>query len=378
MMKRLMILMMIVTLLAASVISVASAAGTSIMYVKTANGKNVNVRSAPSTDAEIIGSLKYGDHIIADWSYAGNDGWTKVIYGGTGMGTAYIMSRFLVDEDPGPAPTPSKEDKEKEEAAAERKKLDKELRSETTIAEPFYIAVRPARASGWVNFRTGPSKTTSRIAAFTDGKELIAEGETTNWYRARDPETENVGYIFKQYTSKLARKYVTEVKTPDGVQNLGTLNVNGEFEISCKLPEGYSLQTVNMRGDKIIASVLSGDITRPQLYMTIAYDETYANVERMNNLKEEDLALLEDSFKDMNDVEISYRTTGFGTKLLIARETGADTDFVDILTIYKGYSIEFNMFPSPKAADQTLTDEQVQMCIDFLTDVQFKPANADG
>ena len=76
----------------------------------------------------------------------------------------------------------------------------------------------------------------------------------------------------------------------------------------------------------------------------------------------------------MNEVEISYKETGHGTKLLIAKETGNDTDFVDILAIYKGYFIEFNMTPNPKAASQTLTDEQIQMCIDFLTDLDFVEA----
>ena len=75
----------------------------------------------------------------------------------------------------------------------------------------------------------------------------------------------------------------------------------------------------------------------------------------------------------MNEVSITYKETGYGTKLLIARETGSDTDFVDILAIYKGYFIEFNMTPNPKAASQTLTDAQIQICIDFLTDVDFNP-----
>ena len=73
----------------------------------------------------------------------------------------------------------------------------------------------------------------------------------------------------------------------------------------------------------------------------------------------------------MNEVEISYSETGYGTKLLIAREVGSDTDFVDILAIYRGYFIEFTMTPNPKAANQSLTDEQIKMCIDFLTDVDF-------
>jgi hypothetical protein len=151
------------------------------------------------------------------------------------------------------------------------------------------------------------------------------------------------------------------------------VNINGEFDLTCKLPEGYDLQVVNIRGDQIIASVLSKDMTRPQLYLSIAYDETYGDVDRMNDLGEEDLAILEKSFTDMNDVEITYRETGYGTKLLVAREIGTDTDFVDILAIYKGYFIEFNMTPNPKAADQTLTNEQIRMCIDFLTDLNFVP-----
>ena len=346
--------------------------GTSIMYVKTANGKPVNVRSAPYKGDNVIGSAPYGHEVLVDWSYAGNDGWTKVVWGS--MGDGYIMSQFLVNEKPGPAPSPSQKDKEKEAATTDQAKLEQELKSEKPVSEYFYIAVRPTRVSGWVNFRTGPSATTTRISSFPQDKELLVLGETNNWYRARDPETDKVGYIHKSYTTKLAKKYVTEVETPDGIEKLGTLNVNGEFNLTCRMMEGYSLQVVNLRGNQIVASILSDDMTKPQLYLSIAYDDSYSNVERMNDLSADELALLEDSFKDMDEVEISYRETGHGTKLLIAREIGGDTDFVDILSIYQGYFIEFNMTPNPKTVNQTLTEEQIQMCIDFLTDLDFVPA----
>ncbi len=305
--------------------------GTSIMYVKTANGKPVNVRSAPYKGDNVIGSAPYGHEVLVDWSYAGNDGWTKVVWGS--MGDGYIMSQFLVNEKPGPAPSPSQKDKEKEAATTDQAKLEQELKSEKPVSEYFYIAVRPTRVSGWINFRTGPSATTTRISSFPQDKELLVLGETNNWYRARDPETDKVGYIHKSYTIKLAKKYVTEVETPDGIEKLGTLNVNGEFNLTCRMMEGYSLQVVNLRGNQIVASILSDDMTKPQLYLSIAYDDSYSNVERMNDLSADELALLEDSFKDMDEVEISYRETGHGTKLLIAREIGGDTDLVDILSI---------------------------------------------
>ncbi len=365
--KTLSILLALILVLTTVSFVTAASANTSVMYVKTPNGKSVNVRSAPSKNAEIIGTAPYGHSVLTDWSYAGNDGWTRVVWGSLGDG--YIMSQFLVSSKPGPKPTPDpKKDDPKAEEKAELEKLKKELNSERTI-DPCYILVQPSRTSGWVNFRSGPSKTTSRIASFPGGKELIATGETNSWFRAKDPDTGKEGYISKNYATKTNRQLASV--TDNGSEKLGRLTVNGEFDLTCRLPQDYKLQVVNTRGEKIIASVLSDDMTKPQMYLSIAYDETYANVTRMNELKADDLKVLEESFTDMNDVDISYGETGHGTKLLIAREVGGDTDFVDILAIYNGYFIEFNMSPSPKAASQTLTDDQIKMCIDFLTDVNF-------
>ena len=76
----------------------------------------------------------------------------------------------------------------------------------------------------------------------------------------------------------------------------------------------------------------------------------------------------------MNDVEFSEMETSHGTKLLVAKETGEDDDFVDFISLYKGYSVEFVLTNEAGASSQTLTDEQVQMCVDFLSDLDFIPA----
>ena len=238
--------------------------------------------------------------------------------------------------------------------------------------QPFYIAVRSPRTTSTVNFRVGPSKITARISAFSDGKELIVEGETDKWYRARDPENNNLGYIFKEYTTRLNRPVAVVMPSGDSDQKLGTLTVNGAFDLTCRLPADYELQVVNINGDKIVASVLSADMTKPQMYLSIAYDDMYGEVERMNDLSDEELAVLEATFSDMDNADITYGKTGHGTKLLIARQSG-EAESVDILAIYKGYFIEFIMTPNPKAARQTLTNEQIGMCIDFLTDLDFNP-----
>ena len=360
-----MILSLVLLATACLVLPVTASAEAMPMYVYTANGKTLNVRSEPEKGNNIIGRLNYGDKVMVE--FINSTGWAVILYGN---GEGYVQARFLQDTPPGPKPTPSKEEQEKEELKAEQNKLNKELKSEKDI-EPFYGVVRATRVSGSINFRVGPSKITTRLSSFPDGKELLVIGETTNWYKARDPQTNRDGYIYKNFVVKI-NKELTKSQA-EGKKNLGSLNVNGEFDLVCEIPEGYELQFVNMQGSKIVASVLSQDMTKPQMYLTIAYDETYGEVERMNDMTDEELSILEETFKQLNDVNISYQETGYGTKLMVVKETGNDDDFVDILAIYKGYFIEFQMTPNPNAADKTLTDDQIAMCVKFLTELDFNP-----
>ncbi|MBQ6174988.1 MAG: SH3 domain-containing protein [Clostridia bacterium] len=365
-MRRMLALFMsMILIMSACVIIPAASAEALPMWVYTENGKTLNVRSAPVVADNIIGRLKYGELVMVE--FINSTGWAVILYKD---GEAYVQARFLLDYQPGPKPTQSPEDKEAQEMKNEQAKLNKELASERDLTEPFYLSVRATRTTGWINFRVGPSKITTRVSSFPDGKQLIAIGETANWYRARDPETGKTGYIHKNYVTKQA-PVASVTPAEQGKQSLGKLNVGGEFELVCAIPETYSLQVVNVMGTRITASILSDDMTKPQLFLNIAYDETYGDVERLNDLNDADLAVLENSFTEMNQVEITYRQTGYGTKLLVARETGSDTDFVGILTIYKGYFIEFNMAPNPNSSVQTLTDEQIKMCIDFLTELDF-------
>jgi len=95
----------------------------------------------------------------------------------------------------------------------------------------------------------------------------------------------------------------------------------------------------------------------------------------MNDLTNDEMDTIKASFTAMNEVSFEEEETSHGSKLLIVKENGADTDFVDIFSIYKGYSVEFVLSPNPQAADQTLTAEQIQMCIDFLSDLDFIPVS---
>ena len=347
-----------------------AASAASPYYIKTSSGKSVILREEPTTDSRALLQIPYGDEFWVS-EFLGN-GWA---YGHWGGAFGYVASRFLVTTKPGPY-KPSGSSTSTSSKQSTDQQLDNELKTQRDV-DPFTIEVRASRVSGSVNFRVGPSVSSTRITSLRDGKELVCTGETKNWYRARDPETGKTGYIAKNYAVKISNPIVFTTKNDTATKKtLGALNVNGQFELVCQLPDGYDLQVVNMRGGKIIASIIPKNTTRPEMFLTIAYDETYGDVERLNDLTDEELAILEASFTEMNQVDITYRQTGYGTKLLVARETGADMDFVDILSIYKGYFIEFNMTPNEKAASKVLTDQQIKVCIDFLTNLDFVPITA--
>ena len=161
---------------------------------------------------------------------------------------------------------------------------------------------------------------------------------------------------------------------------LGTISINGAFNLVCGLPEGYRLQPLRMNQDQILAALISDDPEAPVMQLSVAFDETYSDVMRMNDLDEEAMALLESTFTAMDPtVEISEGETGLGTRLMIAKQTDEDKlNYIDFLSIYQGYFIEFVLVPGQNAKDKRLTDEQLRMSIAFLTDLDFVPAGATG
>ena len=363
-MKKLISILAAVVLLLTAMVSFASAEegslGLGTMYVYTENGKTLNVRSTPETGDNIIGQLAYGTPVNVT-SFEGS--WARITWLG---GTAWVQSRFLQWYAPDPKPTPQPEP----EPDPDTEQMNAELRSEVSIPQTI-VQAQAKRATGWVNMRVFPSNETGRVQTCPDGAQLIAFAETINWYHVTDPATGNSGYIRKDFLK------IVPVEQPvvDEETRIGTLNVNGEFMLQGKIPEGYKLQVISGRNTRIIATLVAEDESRPQMLLTIAFDEMFANKDRMNDLSAEEIETLKASFTDLNEVEFTEAETAAGTKLLIARETGSDEDFVSIISLYKGYSVEFVLYPNPMAAEQKLTDEQIRTGIDFLSNLDFIPAN---
>ena len=158
---------------------------------------------------------------------------------------------------------------------------------------------------------------------------------------------------------------------------IGTITVNGAFTLQCALPEGYKVQPLHLNADQLIAIITSENPEKPVMTLSVAYDETYSDVDRLNDLSDEELAALEETFTVMDPtIELSYGETGYGTRLLIAKQLDDFIDYVDFMTIYKGYFLEFVVTASEAAESKNLTEEEYQMCVDFLTELDFIPADA--
>ena len=173
------------------------------MYVYTENGGTLNVRSSERIENNVIGTLPYGAKVTVRSSY---NGWSQILYpwvntvsGGYRVDYAYVQSRYLISVKPAPyppapapAPVPSR---------STISSLNVEFRTARKVV-PFTVISRPSRATGWVNLRWAPSKSTEVMATYKQNEKLLVIQETNNWYQVEDQDTGNVGFISKQFVVK--------------------------------------------------------------------------------------------------------------------------------------------------------------------------------
>lgn len=270
-----------------------------------------------------------------------------------------------------------------EEAAVDPIEAIKAEFDEAKSVDPYQIEVHPTRVSGWVSMRWVPSTQSPIVATYPARTVLLVRKELPDWLLVENEQTGDIGYVNKAYAVAVGeaqqQKPVEMAVADNGKTDLGVIDINGAFSLQCKLAEGYSIQTVKSASDQLVAIVSSEDPEKPILQLSVAYDEKYANVDRMNDLDDETFAVLEKTFTDDNPlVEITYSDTGLGTRLMIAKQSDSGYDFLDFMSIYKGYFVECVMVASADAEQKELTDEQIQMCIDFLTELDFVPAGEAG
>ena len=163
-----------------------------------------------------------------------------------------------------------------------------------------------------------------------------------------------------------------------GKATMGVIDVNGTFELKCALPEGYRLEVLYSDSVTCIASVKPNDAGKPTLMISVAFNEIYAGIDRLNDLDKDALKTVEDSFRAEESVDISYMETAYGTKLMVVKENLDGADYVDFYTVYKGYEVELILTHAQYDAETgmildtpPITEAEIQMAVQFLSDMDF-------
>ena len=151
--------------------------------------------------------------------------------------------------------------------------------------------------------------------------------------------------------------------------NLGTVDINGEFTLNAAIPEGYTMQTLRSDNTCILEVFTSEDPTKPILTLSVGLEDSWPEGSKLNNITDEELKEIEKSFYYEDEpVELSYMETEHGTKLIAAKYP--ESNLIIFYTLYDGYEIEFTLFG---ANETQLTQEQIDTCVKFLSDLDFIP-----
>ena len=170
------------------------------MYVKTGNGKTLNVRSEPTTAADnVILKFPYGTEVVVDY-HLGN-GWTCIMLAGQ-YDAGYVQTKFLVSSNPGKY-VPSSADADLAKPATSKdsytiEQLNNVLATGHKV-NSYMVTLYPTRSSGWVYLRWVPSRTANQLAKYGSGKEVRVIAELKDWYQVQDPDTGAVGFVYTSY-----------------------------------------------------------------------------------------------------------------------------------------------------------------------------------
>ena len=186
-------------IIAAGCLCIATSASADLetWYVKTGDGKGLNVRDIES--GQKIGSLPYGAAVQVEWF---RDEWAIIYWSDTY--NAKVAKKFLIPYYPGKYDGPTDKDG--------NVLSDSTLGSETVnglntqyralkYVTPYTVRVVPDTRTGTARLRWAPSKNSLLIMQLPAGYELNVLAASSNWLMVEDPGSGKIGYIAAKYTS---------------------------------------------------------------------------------------------------------------------------------------------------------------------------------
>lgn len=190
--KRVITLVMALTLLTLAAIPVASAVTWSA-YVSTSDGSSMKIRTGPSKDASVQVKAPYGAQVVILGEY--DDGtWITVSYKGY---DGYALKRSMSYNKPGPKPTPKPTSKPTAKPTAKPAPVDDELASMFKNFAPasYKISIRSGLPGGYGRMRWAPTKKSPVLKNYHENDVMEVIAQNKHWAQVRDLETGETGFM---------------------------------------------------------------------------------------------------------------------------------------------------------------------------------------
>lgn len=139
-----------------------------------------------------------------------------------------------------------------------------------------------------------------------------------------------------------------------------------DLTLNVVYPEGYE---ISMETDGMYLLMDMKKAGAAELLLLVCPDDEYAELERLNDLSEEDLAAyMAVQAEGYNAPEVTVMETEYGTKIIVINENDGMQDYAELVTVYQGHVIDLYI----SVEDETqVTDEDIAMAMKFLSDMDF-------
>lgn len=139
------------------------------------------------------------------------------------------------------------------------------------------------------------------------------------------------------------------------------------LDIAVALPEGYTLLQ-NQQNGHLYLDLISPEEHGMVYSVVIAHSEEYAE-QTMIDMSEDEIAHIVNLIStDYAVPEVEQVKIGDHTLLCVFRETGSESNYACVVTVYHGYFITEHIHHTDYSM---LTDADVQTAVDLLSGMQF-------
>lgn len=145
------------------------------------------------------------------------------------------------------------------------------------------------------------------------------------------------------------------------------LYYDGNLYFDVIYPEGYEVSVIR-DGVWMTIKMIGGE-DAANVEVLVCPDEELSEMTSLNDLSDEELADTIAAFtEDYNNPTTSIMETGLGTKVIRIEENDAESDYVEILGLYRGYLIDVYISYED---GREVTEADVETALQFCTDWDF-------